>query len=542
MYFRNRYPSLPLLFIILALILSYPLACAGVEEARGTELNLNLGTEPPTLDPALAVDVVSVDLARSLFVGLTDVDDRTSQIIPDLATKWDISPDGRVYTFHLRKDVRWTDGSPVTARDVEYGIKRTLDPATASQYAHVLKIVQGAEEFNSGKVKDPATVGARAKDEYTLEVSLKEAAAYFPMIASMWVTFPQPKEAIERHKEKWIEAGNIVTNGPFLLAKWEHENSLVLKKNPNYYAAKDVSIETINFVMVREASTAMTMYENGQLDSLYQTGVPLEDIERVKKDAKLSKELHIAPHLATYYYGFNNTKLPFDKPLVRKAFIAAIDRQTLIDTVLKGEQKPALTFTAPGVFGHVDGVKERIGVPFDPASARKYLADAGYPGGKGLPEVTLMYNTAEGHKKIAEVIQAMWKRHLGVEVKVVNQEWKVYLKTLQTDAPQIYRLGWSADYPDANNWLNDVFHSKSGSNYARFKNPRFDELVERAAVERDARKRLELYKEAEKILVDADAAIAPIYFYTGVQLTKPYLERTHAPFGGEHFKNWKVKP
>ncbi|MFH1484732.1 MAG: peptide ABC transporter substrate-binding protein, partial [Chloroflexota bacterium] len=283
------------------------------------------------------------------------------------------------------------------------------------------------------------------------------------------------------------------------------------------------------------------MYENGQLDSLYQTGVPLEDIERVKKDPKLSKELHIAPELATYYYGFNNTKPPFDKLLVRKAFIAAIDRQTLIDTVLKGEQKPALTFTAPGVFGHVDGMKDKVGVPFDPASARKYLANAGYPGGKGLPELTLMYNTAEGHKKIAEAIQAMWRRHLGVEVRVANQEWKVFLKTLQTDAPQIFRMGWSADYPDANNWLNDVFHSRSASNYAKFRNPGFDELVEMAAGERDSSKRLELYREAERVLVDTDAAIAPIYFYTSVQLTKPYLERTYAPFGGEHFKSWRLK-
>ncbi|MBI2908042.1 MAG: peptide ABC transporter substrate-binding protein [Chloroflexi bacterium] len=536
----RRYLTLLSSLVILAMIVPF-LACSRAEEGRGAELNLNLGTEPPTLDPALATDVVSVDMARSLFVGLTDVDDKTSQIIPDLATKWDISPDGKVYTFHLRKDVRWSDGKPVTAGDVEYGIKRTLDPATASEYAHVLNIIKGAEDFNSGKVKDSATVGVKSKDDYTLEITLREAAVYFPMIASLWVTFPQPREAIEKHKEKWTEPANIVTNGPYLLSAWEHEKSVILKKNPNYYAAKDVGTETINFAMVREASTALTMYENGQLDSLYQTGVPLEDIDRVKKDPKLSKELLIAPQLSTYYYGFNNSKAPFDKPLVRKAFTAAIDRQTLIDTVLKGEQKPAQTFTAIGVFGHVDGVKEKIGVPFDPAAARKYLADAGYPDGKGLPEITLAYNTSEGHKKIAEAIQAMWKRHLGVDVKVANQEWKVFLKTLQTDPPQVFRMGWSADYPDANNWLNDVFHSKSGSNYARFKNPKFDELVEKAAVEPDSGKRLGLYKEAEKILVDSEAAIAPIYFYTQVQLTKPYLERTHPAFGGEHFKNWKIK-
>lgn len=516
-------------------------ACTVSQAPLATTANLNLGTEPPTLDPALSTDNVSIDLVRSLFVGLTDIDEKTSQVIPDLATKWDTSADGKVYTFYMRKDVKWTDGTPVTARDVEYGIKRTLAPETASKYAYVLYIIQGAEDYNSGKVKDPTSVGVRARDDYTLEITLMDAAGYFPAIAAMWVTFPQPRTAIEKYGGKWIEAANIVTNGPYRLERWEHEKSLVLKKNPDYYDAKNVSIETISFVMVREESTAMAMYERGELDSLYQTGVPLEDIERVKRDPKLSKELYIAPRLCTYYYGFNNTKLPFNNPLVRKAFVAAIDRQTLIDTVTKGEQKPALTFTSPGNFGAVDGVKEKIGIPFDPTQAKKYLAEAGYPEGRGLPEVTLMYNTLEAHKKIAEAIQAMWKRNLGVDVKVVNQEWAVYLKTLQTDAPQIYRIGWCADYADANNWLNEVFHSKSGSNYAKFSNRQFDELVTKAATERDPKKRLELYKQAEKMLVDTEAAIAPLYFYTYVQLTKPYLERTYSPFAGEHFKNWKVR-
>jgi oligopeptide transport system substrate-binding protein len=265
-------------------------------------------------------------------------------------------------------------------------------------------------------------------------------------------------------------------------------------------------------------------------------------MDRVKADPVLSKELTIAPYLCTYYYGFNNEKPPFDNPLVRKAFASAIDRQSLIDYVLKGEQKPAQTFTCPGIFGHVDGVAEGIGMPYDPEAARNYLAEAGYPNGEGFPEVTLMHNTSEGHAKIAQFIQQSFQDTLNVKVNVVNQEWKVYLATCREDAPQIYRMGWCADYPDANNWLNEVFNSKAGSNYANYNNPEYDAIVEQAARETDPAKRLELYKQAETLLCETDCAIAPIYYYTIVNLTKPYVVRTFAPLGGEHWEQWDILP
>ncbi|MBI4282540.1 MAG: peptide ABC transporter substrate-binding protein [Chloroflexi bacterium] len=551
MTFRKRSVSGNLV-LFLTLVLSTVLFLAACSKEESTPvpsptpkppvvLHLNLGTEPPTLDPALSVDNVSIDLAGSLFVGLTKVDEATSAILPDLATRWDVSADGTKYTFHLRTDVKWSDGKPVTAYDVEYGILRTLAPATASEYSYVAAtIIKGAADFNAGKTTDPLTVGVRALDAGTLEIELEHAAGYFPGIASMWVLYPQPRWAIEAYGTKWIEPENIVTSGPFKLEGWTHDQSLVLVKNPDYYNASKVEIDRIEFVIVNEASTAMAMYEAGQLDSLYQTGVPLEDLDRVRADSKLSKELYIAPELTTYYYGFDNKEAPFDKPLVRKAFSAAIDRQSLITNVLKGGQKPARTFTAPGNFGAVDAEKENIGIKFDTVQAKAWLAEAGYPNCQGLPSVTLMYNTSEGHKKIAEAIQAMWKQHLNCDVSVVNQEWAVYLKTLQTDPPQIYRLGWGADYPDANNWLNEVFHSTSASNYARYENAQFDGLVEQAAREQDPTKRLDLYKQAERLFTEVDAGIAPIYFYTTVQLTKPYLQRTYSPFGSERFENWKV--
>jgi oligopeptide transport system substrate-binding protein len=344
---------------------------------------------------------------------------------------------------------------------------------------------------------------------------------------------------VEEYGDAWTEAENIVTNGPYELAEWVHEDHLVLVKSDTYYGAESVNIDQVYCYMIEEASTAMTMYETGELDS---TSPPLEDMDRVKADPVLSQELTIAPDLCTYYYGFNNEKFPFDNALVRKAFASAIDRQSLIDYVLKGEQKPAQTFTCPGIFGHVDGVAEGIGYPYNPEMAKAYLAAAGYPNGEGFPEVTLMYNTSEGHAKIAQFVAQSFMDTLNVKVNIVNQEWKVYLQTCREDAPQIYRMGWCADYPDANNWLNEVFHSESGSNYANYNNPVFDMLVEQAARASDPALREQLYKAAEMVFVDVDAGIAPIYFYTIVNLTKPYVVRTFAPLGGEHWEQWDILP
>lgn len=524
--------SILILILSLSLIMGFSLAAL----TAPVTLQWNLGTEPPTLDPALGQDTTSIWVIEQLFLGLTDYDDETMAVVPELATSWEVSEDGLVWAFHLRKDVYWTDGKPVTAHDIEYAVKRTCDPATASNYAYVLYIIKGAQEVNTGEITDLDHIGVKAIDDYTIQFALNQPAGYFPAIAGMWVTRPVPRWAIEKYGIKWTEPENIVTNGPYLLTEWAHEDEIIMDKNPDYFDADKVQIEKIHAVMIVEASTAMAMYEDGVLDS---TAVPSEDIDRVKADSVLSKELIIAPDLCTYYYGFNNTKPPMDNTLVRKAFSAAIDRQSLIDYVTKGNQTPATTFTCPGIFGHVLP-EEGVGIGYDPEAAKKYLADAGYPGGEGLPEITLMFNTSEGHRKIAQAIQQMWKDVLGVTVNLTNQEWKVYLATINEDAPQIYRLGWCADYPDANNWVLENFHSTLSINSIKWNNAEFDRVTEEAARESDPAKRLELYKRAEQILCEEEAAMIPIYFYTMVNVTKPYLQRTFAPMGGDHVKDWRI--
>jgi oligopeptide transport system substrate-binding protein len=540
----NKKLLLVSLLVVAAMLVT---SCGGGTKTTGTYLNWNLGTEPPTIDPGLATDTTSVQCDEMFFLGLTDFDDKTSEVIPELATKWEMSSDGLTWTFYLRKDVQWvhydpatkkvTEKGPVTAYDVEYGVKRALDPVTASDYAYVLYIIKNGMAFNTGEITDAGQVGVKALDAYTLQYTLEQPAGYFPGIAGMWTARAVPREPIEKFGEKWTEPGNIWTNGPYMLETWEHSSKMVFVKNPNHFDAKNVQIEKVDAVMVVEASTAFAMYENGELDV---AGVPLEDMDRVKADPVLSKEYYQAPDLCTYYYGFNNTKPPFDNKLVRQAFSMTIDRQKLIDTVLKGGQKPAKSFACPGIFGSPAEDPNFPVIAFDAAAAKAKLAEAGYPNGQGLPEVTLMYNTSEGHKKIAEFIQQSWKDNLGVDVKLANQDWAVYLSTVRTDAPQIYRLGWCADYPDENNWVLEVFHSTLSGNDINWSNAAFDKATEDAAKASDPAKRKELYYQAEKILVHDEAAIAPIYYYSKVSVTKPYVTRTYASLGGEKWDKWTV--
>jgi oligopeptide transport system substrate-binding protein len=542
------------LLVLLSLVLLATMVLSGCSrgQALAKEINMNLTTEPPTLDPALSTDTTSVQCVELLFLGLTDFDDQTLEVIPELATEWSASADGLTWTFKMRKDVQWvqydpatkkvTKQRPVTAHDVVYGVKRTINPETASDYAYVDYIVKNAQAVNTGESTDLDSIGVRAVDDYTVEFTLEQPAGYFPGIAGMWVNRPQPQEAIEAGGDKWTEPGTIWSNGSYMLSVWEHENRMVMVKNPQHFDAKDVSIEQINWVMVTEDSTAFAMYENGELDV---SNPPLDDMDRVKADATLSQELYIAPDLCTYYYGYNVTKPPFDNVKVRQAFSYAVDRQKLIDTVIKGEQRPAKSFACPGIFGGVADNDDFEGITFDPAKAKQLLAEAGYPDGQGLPEVTLMFNTHEAHQKIAEFIQQSWKDNLGVEVKLANQEWAVYLDTLTEDSPQVWRLGWCADYPDENNWVLEVFHPTKGAN-----NPKWDpesasakafvEAVEKAAASPDPEEREQLYFEAEKILTVDEAIIIPIYYYTRVVCTKPYVERTYAPLGGEHIDKWTV--
>ena len=545
-------------------------------------LNVALGPgDIPTLDPALGTDTSSIQIIIETFVGLTRADEVTNIVQPGMATSWDISEDGLTYTFNLRDDVPWVkydgvsdsvvevmdcEGAPrmVTAFDFEYGTKRTIAPETASDYAYVLNFVlEGGNEYNSGEGA-AEDVGVKALDATTLEMKFKSPAAYNAAIAGMWIAFAQPQwliegdDCTEARGDRWTETGFHQSFGPYAMKEWVHDSYLTMVKNPFWPDTPEVpspAIEEINLYML-DAGPAFAEYEAGGLDT---SAAPLADMDRIKSDPVLSEELLIAPYFCTYYYGFNTQDAVMSDVRVRRALSMAIDRQGLIDNVTKGEQVPAQWFSRPGLAGAPTPEEyPDLGVKSDPEQAaavlQEYLDETGQAAAD--LDITLMFNTSEGHRKIAEAIQQMWKETLGLEVKLVNQEWKVYLTTIKgADTPQIYRLGWCLDYADANNFIYEVFalggsanpsedgETASGGIFWDKSDPLYEAFEAKmidAAKELDPAKRVEMYAEAEEMLVWEKAAMAPIYWYTRVTLTKPYVTRTWASGGHEHFEKWDV--
>ncbi|OGP52592.1 MAG: hypothetical protein A2W10_06085 [Deltaproteobacteria bacterium RBG_16_55_12] len=460
---------------------------------------VNLGTEPPSLDWSLATDHVSFNVIANLMVGLTEFD-KSLRPAPVIAKSWDILEGGKRIVFHLRDDVTWSDGKKVRAQDFEYSWKRLLNPKTASEYAYILFDILNAEEYHEGKIGDEALLGVQAKDDSTLEVKLKHPASYFVSITTFEVTYPQRQDIVEKFGTKWTEPGNIVTNGPFLLASWQHENEIQLSANPNFFLGKP-AVEKVQMFMINEKTTALAMYEQGQLDFIDNHSIPILEKQRLSKLPGFQR----VPQLRGYYYGFVIDRKPFDDVRVRKAFSMAIDR-SVFPKVLHGGEQPASCWIPPGMLAH----DSRIGLTHNPPEARRLLREAGYPDGKGFPPVTLGYNTDEDHKIVAEAAQGMWKRNLGVLVRLENQEWKVYLKKLQTEPPHVFRLGWGADYPDPDNFMK-LFTALSGNNNTHWKNPRYDQLLELAAKEFNGKKRVKIYDEAQKILCETDLPIIPLF-------------------------------
>ncbi len=502
------------LFVVCVLVLVLGLPGAGCKSGAKapdlTQFTVNLGTEPPSLDWSLATDFVSFNVIGNLMVGLTEFD-KELKPAPMIATSWDVLEGGTKIRFHLRNDVEWSDGTAVRAQDFEYSWKRLLNPKTAAEYAYILFDIVNAQEFHEGTIVDPAEVGVYSLDDFTLLVHLKHAASYFIALTTFEVTFPQRRDVIEKFGSRWTEPQNIVTNGPYLLSSWRHENRIELQANPSFFLGKP-AIDRIAMLMVNEKTTALAMYEQGRLDFLDNRSIPIFEKGRLANQRGFSR----VPQLRGYYYGFVTDRAPFDDVRVRKAFSMAVDR-SVFPTLLQGGEQPARSWIPPGMLAH----NSEVGISFNPPEARRLLREAGYPDGKGFPRVVLGYNTDEDHKIIAEAVQGMWQRNLGVVVTLDNQEWKVYLRRLQDDPPDVFRLGWGADYPDPDNFMK-IFTSTSGNNSTRWQNRHYDWLLEQAARELDPARRRKLYDKAQKILCETDVPIIPLFWTAESTLLRPH--------------------
>jgi oligopeptide transport system substrate-binding protein len=473
---------------------------------------MNLGTEPPSLDWHVTTDSTSFDVICNLMVGLTQYKDDLS-VAPACAKSWEVKENGKVYIFHLRDDVYWSDGKRLTSYDFLYAWQRLLTPSTASQYAFFLHNIEGAYEYNTGQNLDPACVQISAPDQFTFQVRLKKPAAYFIYLTAFCPSYPARKDIIEKYGNNWTNPEHIVTNGPFLLKHWQHEYKIELFANPNYFEG-EASLKKIKMFMIPEASSAFALYENNQLDYIDNRSFPTPDIERYQK----SSEYHNIPLLRNNYIGFNCEKAPFNNKIVRQAVSMAIDRNAFA-RVLKRNEKASYNWIPEGLLGY----NKNSGIEYNPEKARLLLKQAGFDKGKDFPKVNLLYANREDTRLVVETIQDQLKRNLNIQVELTNQEYKVYLQTLKNNTPPMFRNSWGADYPDPETFMN-IFTSFNGNNRTHWKNTHYDELIYMAQAEQDLKRRGELYATADRLLCKEEATIASTYLSTQNLLVKPWVK------------------
>lgn len=476
-------------------------------------LRWNISSEPPSLDWTIATDTTSSRLTDLLMAGLTKYGFSESEVnvLPCLATSWESSKDMKNWTFTLRSDVKWSDGVPFTAQQIIDGWERLLNPKTGAEYANFLFNVKNAKEYLEGKITDFSKVGVSINTKGQLVVNLIDSQSYFPSLLSHHSTFPIRKDIIAKYGDKWTEPTTYVGLGAYTLKVWDHDKAVVLERNEMFFG-KSPKVKYILGRVIPEASTALNMFKKGEIDALDE--VPSVEIDKINKMPEYTRN----PILAVYFYGLNVKRPPLDNVKVRRALNMAIDRNEVIK-VLGGGKIPAYNGVPPGLLGH----DANIGLKFDAAAAAKMLDDAGYKDRSKFPRLQLGFNTNENHQRIAENIQAQVKRNLGVTIELLNEEWKTYLKSMQAKNYQIYRLGWVADFPDADTFIN-LFVTNGGNNHTLWSNKKYDDLIKKGVSENNPEKRKQIYYEAQRLISEEEAPFIPIYYYTSETLVNSRIK------------------
>lgn len=503
---------------LFALSLLFCLLCSPAVLAESS-LNRGNGAEPETLDIHKSSGVPEANIERDLFEGLV-TEGADGKLQPGVAEKWEISEDGKTYTFHLRKDVQWSDGSPLSAEDFVFAWRRALAPETASDYAFILWPVDGAEAYSKGDVKDPSDIGIKAVDAHTLEVRLKAPTPYFLGMLMHHMAYPLPKAVLEKFGKDWTKPGNMVSNGAYRLAEWKPQEHVKLVKNPNYRGKADVAIDTVYYIPTEDKNTELKRFRADELDVT--DDIPNDQTDWVKEN--LPDAFHNSPYIGTYYYALNlNDPVFKDNLKLRHALSLALDREILTGKITRSGEIPAYGWV-PEVDGYTPQVMEEKSL--DKAArierAIQLYAESGYGPDKPL-ELELLYNTSDNHKKLAVAVAAMWKQVLGVKTRLRNEEWKVYINSRNQKQFQVVRSGWIGDYNDAYTFLS-LFKSDVGDmNPAAYQNPEYDRLLHEAETQSDAPKRQQAMEQAERVLL-ADMPIIPVYHYTTQHLVGSRVE------------------
>ncbi|MDP2659185.1 MAG: peptide ABC transporter substrate-binding protein [Dehalococcoidia bacterium] len=529
--------------LVLTLLVS---ACAPATTGAGgtsgdldanQEYRANINGDPPSLDPNASAWDASIAVISLVYRGLLSFkEDLTLQPavakeVPSTANGG-ISADGKTYTLKLRTDVKWSDGKLVTAKDFEYSVKRLLDPKLGAEYASFYYGMVGAEAYNtalgtknSPKSPDAAAlaklrdgVGVKATDDATLQFALSDPRSSFLDLLALHAIVPVRQDIVEAKGDKWYaDPASYIGNGPFVMTEYLPKDHITLAPNPNFYGNKP-KLKKVTLLMVEDINANYAAYLNSERDI---TMVPSPNVPVVMGDPALKDQVVRAPRLATYALQFNNKVAPFDNVKVRKAFSMAIDRVTFIDKVRRGVGKPAFGWIPPGMPGYQADLGKEWG--FDAAKAKQLLADAGFPDGKGLPPTAFQYSNTANNQLMAVFIQAQFKDNLGLDVKLEPMESAEFSKLVSGNRHMMGLVGWVADYPDPDNWLPELFGSKGGNNHTQYTNPQLDALMQKAITESDPAKRLDMWAQAQKMVVD-DLPMAFLFHDERFVLVKPYVK------------------
>ena len=515
--------------LVLALVVLFAapalFAAASAETSEGSVeqiLTFALQNEPDGLDPGITNNSFASPVLLNVFEGLV-IYDESNSIVGGSAESWEISDDGLTYTFHLRDNLKWSDGSPLTADDFVYSYLRVLDPAVGAQYTEMLTAyIEGAAEYFAG-TGNAASVGIKAADENTLVLTLLQPTAYYIGILGMWVYSPVNEATTTANPDTWtLSAETFISNGPFKMQEISFGEGYKLVKNEHYWNAANVRLDQVNFRFIPDPSTALVALDNGDIDGQWE--IPSADLPSLKAS---SDALQIIPSYGTTYYEVNCLKAPYDDPRVRQALAMALDRTALIENVLQSTDNPAFSLIAPGY--SVDGVAYDSGrsnfglsATADVAGARALLAEAGYPDGEGFPTLELSYYTNEAVKSIVEAMQQMWQENLGIEVNISTEEWAVYYENIQALNYDVGAMGWGADYMHPMTFF-PLRLSDGVMNNCGYASAEYDSLVKQAQSETDPAEAMRLMRAAEDVMM-ADMPLIPLYYRSSPKMMAPYVK------------------
>lgn len=514
-------------------------SAGGAKTASTTNLNIGNGGELETLDPQKSTDMGTFSVIRQMFIGLTATD-ATGKTIPDVAESW-ASDNDTVWTFTLRKDVKWSNGDPVTAHDFVYGLRRLTDPATASPYGgYLVDIqVQNAKEISEGKAK-PDTLGVKAVDDHTLQITLKAPVPYLPDLMTLPVTFPLHQKSFEEHGDKWIDPANLVVNGGYKLKEWKINSHMILERNPQYYNNAKTSIETVTLLPIAAGAGEINRYKTGDIDIT--TGIPPELFQKIKQEH--GDEVRTNPRLCSWYIEYNTVKPPFTDPRVRQALSMVVDRDVLTGQLLGRGEIPVYQFTPPALQGMTEIKPDwaKLDNAGRAEAAKKLLTEAGYSKEKPL-KFEILYTTSETAKRLTTAIASMIETQLDmVKVDIINQEWKTSQAARYQGNFQSAFAGWCADYNEPSSFYN-MFRTGNGNNVGKYSNPEYDRLLDQTLTAgQTLESRIKLYHQAEQLLQKDNPAMF-LYIPVTNRLVKTNLEAASIadPLMGWQYKDWSIK-